>query len=144
MSSTPFKYVKRILSKTPKIVLTPNTLSKWIKKVVYLPFIFRSSATSRKELRSSCGRLTSPLYIKVRIDCRSENLTPFMYSRGCWWGWFYILIIISFVYCLSVSLNWKIFVFVVFNIISISISSCYLRGDLISDFRPIILTEMLF
>ena len=41
------------------------------------PFTWRSSATDKKELSSSCATLTSPWYMKLRTACRSPNSTPF-------------------------------------------------------------------
>ena len=53
------------------------------------PLTFKSWAAARKEVRSSWAILTSPWYMKLSKETRSEYLTFFRYSRGwlCLWRW---------------------------------------------------------
>ena len=58
--------------------------SPWVR-----PFTFRSSATAKKELRSSWATLTSPWYMKFKTAKRSVCLTFRMYNSG-WACWFFL------------------------------------------------------
>ena len=60
--------------------------SPWVS-----PFTFNSSATAKKELRSSCATFTSPWYIKFKTAKRSVCLTFLMYKSG-WACWFFFRI----------------------------------------------------